>query len=219
MKFLSICDPSRYGRPPLDVPTFYQGLALDSRVDAFHIPTQNVFEPDTNSDKVRVATVEGDLPYETFLELGSKAHKYYSLDDVDLVFCRTLKPFSEGYLDRLRSWEKYTKFVNSPTGKKEQIQSRFLQQVAGEFIPEAIVTSSEVEAGSFFEKHQIIVAKLDNSCGGRGVFKIWYEHGVFQVDNLLLGSRQFECFPQVMSYLQGLTSETFTIHAISEARR
>ena len=129
----------------------------------------------------------------------------HSLQQFDLVFCRTLKPFPQGYLDRLSSWESLTKFVNSPSRKKEQIAADFLLKVAKNWIPETIVTDDWQEAQMFWEKYQTIVAKQVNSCGGRGVFKIWYDQGLFQVDNFQTGLRSVADFASVIDYVRGST--------------
>jgi len=200
MKLLSICDPTKYSNKPLDVPTFYQRLSLDPRVELYHIPTPQVFAGQLPNVQVALAT--GELTYEEFLALGNAAEDWINLENIDLVFCRTLKPFPTGYLDHLTAWEKFTKFVNCPSSKKEQIKSNFLLEVAKGYIPEGIVTAAWTEALEFFEQFQIVVAKQANSCGGRGVFKIWYQNQAFQVDNFLRGTRTFTQFSEVMSYLQ-----------------
>ncbi|NEO62122.1 MAG: hypothetical protein F6J98_17445 [Moorea sp. SIO4G2] len=207
MKLLSICNPSRYSSPLLDIPIFYQRLALDERFEFFHIPTEGVFTQGANTKLIQVAPVKGILPYTTFLELDSQVRDWRSLEEFDLVFCRTLKPFPEGYLDRLRLWEPFVKFVNSPTGIHEQIQQEFLLKVASKFTPDMVVTDSWMEALTFFEKHQVIVAKRYNSCGGRGVFKIWYHNGHFLVDNPFSRTREFTNFSEVMNYLKGSTGK------------
>ena len=43
MKLLSICDPTQYDKPPLDVPMFYQQLSRDPWMEFYHIPTPRVF--------------------------------------------------------------------------------------------------------------------------------------------------------------------------------
>ncbi|NER39047.1 MAG: hypothetical protein F6J93_34695 [Oscillatoria sp. SIO1A7] len=203
MKLLTICNPRSYDKPLLDIPIFYQRLAAHPRVDFFHLPTDRVLDPRKPEDKIPVAPVRGELTYEAFLDLNELAKPERRLDQFDLVFCRTLKPFPQGYLDRLSSWEPQIKFVNSPTNKKEQIEPDFLLKVAAPFLPETIVTSDWQKAQSFFEAHGTIVAKQYNSCGGRGVFKIWYQNGCFQIDNLLAGTREFANFSAAMPYLQG----------------
>lgn len=200
MKLLSICDPTRYDKPPLDVPTFYQHLACDRRVDFYHIPAPQVFAG--HLPEVQVAAASGELTYEDFLALGEQANGSIRLTEIDLVFCRTLKPYPTGYLDTLTAWETWTRFVNRPSSKQAQLQPDFLLEVADGYIPDTLVTANWREALRFFERFQIIVAKQSNSCGGRGVFKIWYQNGTFQVDNILAGTRSFSLFTEVMTYLQ-----------------
>lgn len=201
MKLLSICDPTQYKRPPLDVPTYYQQVAQDARVSFFHSPTAHVLHPLDQSAQIQVAQAQGALPYETFVRLGDKADITIPLSDLNLIFCRTLKPFPPGYLEQLQIWEQYVPFVNSPTGKMAQLKPDFLWKVAKPYLPETEVTANAEIAQAFFERHQVIVAKRSNSCGGRGVFKIWYQQGEFHLDNLLVGHQTFKTFPAVMNYL------------------
>ncbi|MEL6221293.1 MAG: hypothetical protein AAFR31_01485 [Cyanobacteria bacterium J06627_8] len=201
MNILSICDPTRYSRPPLDVPTFYQHLSWDTRVNFYHVPVPNVFQAAGQLPRLNVALASGELPYDAFVCLGDRADTPISLIDIDLVFCRTLKPFPPAYLDELSSWEAWTRFVNRPSSKHEQMKPDFLLAIAQDFIPDALITSSWLEAQAFFDRHQVIVAKQHNSCGGRGVYKIWYEHHLFQVNNILSGTRSFQSFAGVMQHL------------------
>lgn len=200
MKLLSICDPTRYGSPPLDVPTFYQRLALESRVEFYHIPTPQVFTH--QFPHVQTARAAGKLPYDRFLTLGDRAHIPIDLHDIDLVFCRTLKPFPNDYLETLGLWEHATRFINRPSGKKEQMKSDFLLSIAQEYIPDTLVTNDWTEALAFFEQFQVIVAKQANSCGGRGVFKLWYQKDAFYLDNILTGQQTLPTFSAVMEQLQ-----------------
>lgn len=199
MKLLSLCDPTQYRCPPLDVPTFYRRLALDPRVTFYHVPTPEIVADSFPKISARLAA--GLLSYEDFVDLAHTPSHSISLEDIDLVFCRTLKPFHSGYLNTLGQWERVTRFVNSPLGKQSQMRSDFLLTFAQQYMPEAIATSDCSEAFTFFEKHSTIVAKRANSTGGRGVFKIYYQHGVYHVDNVLTGTGTFTTFPQVMKYL------------------
>ncbi|MEM9138140.1 MAG: YheC/YheD family protein [Cyanobacteria bacterium P01_F01_bin.42] len=212
MKLLSICDPSRYQRPPLDVPAFYRCLSLDPQIDFSHIPVANVFGAAKTLPLVKVAPSTGDLPYDDFLKLGEKADGPERLSNVDLVFCRTLKPFPPGYLDQLSDWESWTSFVNRPSAKKEQMKPDFLLKIAKDFIPEALITSDWQAALAFFEAHQVIVAKQQNSCGGRGVYKIWYQDQVFHADNLLRGTQTFSSFSQLITALLEGTPEPLQLY-------
>ncbi|MEL6158621.1 MAG: YheC/YheD family protein [Cyanobacteria bacterium J06554_11] len=200
MKLLSICDPTRYARPPLDVPTFYQRLASDPRVSLYHLPAPQVFT--TALPTVEVVPAKGELTYGDFVTLGEGAAVQASLKQMDVVFCRTLKPFAAGYIDELRRWETLARFVNRPSGKQVQMRSDFLPAIARDYMPETLVTDDCMVALAFFEQHQTIVAKRANSCGGRGVFKIWYEGGRYCVDNVLTGVGTFAKFSDVMRFLR-----------------
>ncbi|MDY6936314.1 MAG: hypothetical protein SWY16_01505 [Cyanobacteriota bacterium] len=201
MKLLSICNPTRYGDPSSDVPIFYQRLARDRRIESYHITTPQVFSQQLPA--LPAIPLTGELSYSKFLALEDAMPNSIDLEEIDVVFCRTLKPFPPGYLDALAAWEGLTRFVNRPSSKKEQIQLEFLLDVAKGYIPETIATADRMQALAFFEKFQVIVAKRANSCGGRGVFKIWYRNGAFWVDNIVMGPRTFPRFSEVMSYLQG----------------
>ncbi|NEO86132.1 MAG: hypothetical protein F6J87_18030 [Spirulina sp. SIO3F2] len=207
MKLLAICDPSRYKRKPLDVPHFYLQAARDRQTDFYHIPTPQVFTQPPTSPWIQVAPANTIETYDEFLALEDFANQNLALRDLDLIFCRTLKPFPVGYLAQLQQWEKFAKFVNSPTGIEQQIQSQFLLQVAQDYIPETIVTNHWQVALEFFEHHKIIVAKRPNSCGGRGVFKIEYRDRAFHVDHFSQGSYTFADFDAVMAYVQRDPSE------------
>ena len=130
-----------------------------------------------------------------------------NLENIDLVFCRTLKPFPPSYLDELGQWETWTKFVNSPTQKQKQLKSEFLLQVAADYIPDTLVTRDPAIALAFLEQFQTIVAKQANSTGGKGVFKIWYETGSFKVDNVVRGTQTYDSFGAVMQSLQSGQTE------------
>jgi len=205
MKLLSICNPTRYNSPQLDIPIFYQQLARDRRVEFYHVTTSQVFA--VQLPKVPVIPLMGELTYNEFLALEDTIPDKLDLQDIDVVFCRTLKPFPPSYLDALTAWEALTRFVNSPSRKKKQIEPNFLLDVAKDYMPEAIVTAEWTRALTFFEQFQIVVAKQANSCGGRGIFKIWYQNGQFQVDNVLTGTRTFPKFSDVMEALQGGRAE------------
>ena len=205
MNILLICNPRSYQDWTLDVPKFYREISQRNDLNLFHTSPSQVMEQETLPNHILATTITDKLTHQEFLELECKPKKLYPLQQFDLVFCRTLKPFPQGYLDRLSSWEKSTRFVNSPSHKIEQITADFLLKVAKNWIPETIVTDDWQEGLAFWEKYQTIVAKQVNSCGGRGVFKIWYDQGLFQVDNFQVGLRSFENFSEVIDYVKGTT--------------
>ena len=204
MRLLCICHPEAYTRPDLEVPIFYQRLVQDPRVECFHVPVEQVV---ADPVQVRVASVLSPLSYETFLNLDAQAQTVMTLGTADLVFCRTLKPFPPGYLERLHTWTHQVRIVNDPMGILAQIHPDFLSKVAGSLIPEMVVTHDPAIAAAFLEQHQVIVAKRSNSCGGRGVFKIWTQDHKFVVDNWVRGLQQFQTMAQVMAAIQVDPSE------------
>ena len=205
MNILLICNPISYLDYTSDVPKFYREISRHQDLNLFHTSPNQVMEQETWSNNILATKIAHKLTHQEFLELEDKPKNSYPLQQFNLVFCRTLKPFPQGYLDRLSAWEKSTRFVNSPSRKKEQITADFLLKVAKNWIPETIVTDDWQEAKTFWEKYQTIVAKQVNSCGGRGVFKIWYDQGLFQVDNFQVGLRSFENFSEVIDYVKGTT--------------
>ncbi|WP_299488126.1 YheC/YheD family protein [Acaryochloris sp. IP29b_bin.137] len=203
IKLLCICDPSLYTSPQQDVPTTYIHFAQHPQIQLFHAPAEWVNDP----QQVLAVQVPQSLTYPEFLQLDTLPQSTYSLAEFDLVFCRRLKPFPPGYLDILGQWSRQTQFLNHPIRKQEQMQPDFLSKIAGPYIPHTLVTSEVEQAQSFFQQHQMIVAKRANSCGGRGVFKIWQDANQFWVDNSLTGTHGFPTFQSVMGYLQGNVSE------------
>ncbi|MEL7010970.1 MAG: YheC/YheD family protein [Cyanobacteria bacterium J06648_1] len=202
--FLILSNPQPYRDRFGDVPAFYRHLAQDKRINLFHCNSNQVLDPGAVSE-VRATAVKDDLPYDEFLKLNYLPQNTFTLEQFDLAFCRALKPFAAGYLERLSDWEKRLLFVNSPRHKQEQIEADFLLKVASAWIPDTIVTLDYDTAWDFWLKHQTVIAKQVNSCGGRGVYKIWYEDNMFQVDNFQRGQYSASCFTQVWKYL---TDET-----------
>ena len=219
IKFLAICNPDLYKSTPVDVPNFYQQISQDSRFEVYHLPTNNVFQTSSDHSQIQVANVPYGVTYQELLQLNSQADQWHDISSFDLVFCRTLKPFPPNYLQHLATWEKVTKFVNSPSKKIEQIEADFLLKVAQNYIPETIVTDDYKQAFTFWQKHQTIVAKQVNSCGGRGIFKISYQDGLFMVDHFQLGTKRFNNFPHLCSRNNQSTFTIGTIPESSQSRR
>jgi len=204
MNLLSLCDPASYSSPLSDIPLFYQQLAQDPRVSLHHASLPQVFA--AQPPNLEMVPVVGKLDHSQFLALAQIDPTSTDLSAIDVVFCRTLKPFPTGYLDQLAAWEPFVRFVNRPSSKKVQMKPEFLLEVAKDYMPATIVTADWQVAIAFFEQHQTIVAKRANSCGGRGVFKIWYQESAFQVDHVSIGTQTFQTFAEVMAYL--LTDQT-----------
>ena len=150
--FLIISNPQLYPDRFGDVPIFYDHLAKDKRINLSHCNTERVIN--SNSELiVRATQIEHSLPYEKFIDLNNLTTNTYNLEQFDLAFCRSLKPFPSGYLDRLSEWEQQLLFVNSPSNKREQITANFLLRVAKDWIPDTVVTNDYDIAFTFWLQH------------------------------------------------------------------
>jgi len=200
MNVAFICDPEKYRHEDNDIPMTYRAAARDPRIDLFHIPTSEV----TGTDDVAVTPIEtNDLSHEAFLGLNDEARVMMPVSALDVVFCRTLKPFPHGYLDRLGRWLDYTQFLNNPINKKLQISAGFLSKLAPNFTPDTVVAIDAGDLSAFLARHRVVVAKRPNSTGGLGVFKIWREDRIFKTDHIRHGIRQHESLGDVMDYARG----------------
>lgn len=205
MKLLCICDPTSYPNEAADVARFYRYVAGHPNIELYHLPVSGVFAE--RWAHIAAIQVSKPLNHGQFLSLNERPPQLLALSELDLVFCRTLKPFPAGYLQKLVSWEQYTRFVNRPSRKIEQISPHFFLTVANRFIPDAIATDNWREGMTFQNEFKTIIAKRANSCGGRGVFKIWRQNNLFQVDNFFQGHCAFLTFQAVMGYLQQNTDQ------------
>lgn len=205
MRLLFISEPSAYKYPtsdkPMtnDVPMTYERAAKHPGIEFFHLPAHHV----TGEDTIKVAPVPGDLDYWGYLKLNDLATEEMSVDSFDLVFDRTLKPFTDGHVERLALWEHRMPFLNRPSSKIPQIQSGFLQQVAGPFIPPMLATAEASEATPFLDEHGTIVAKRPGSCGGRGVYKMWRRGDQVLTDHAEFGTVSHLSLEDAFLYVQG----------------
>ena len=200
MNIVFICDPDRYPHADNDIPMSYKAAARDPRVRFFHLPVSGV----TGEDEIDVVPVEtGDLSHEAFLGLNAAPRRSMPVDEIDVMFCRTLKPFPEGHLDRLGRWMGKTRFLNHPLNKKVQISAGFLCGLAPDYTPETIVTGNVDALDAFLARYRRAVAKRPNSTIGLGVFKIWFDGDSYHTDHVREGERKFASLREVMDHVRG----------------
>ncbi len=200
MNLVFICDPERYPHADNDIPVCYKAAARDPRIDLFHLPVAHV----TGADEIDVVPVEtGVLSHEAFLNLNMAPRRVMPVASVDVMFCRTLKPFPEGHLDRLGRWIGKTRFLNHPLNKKIQISAGFLSQLAPDYTPETIVTGDASSLDAYLARHGVVVAKRPNSTNGLGVYKIWREDGRYRTDHVHEGVRDFPDGRALLAYVRG----------------
>jgi len=200
MNIVFICDPERYPHADNDIPVCYKAAARDPKIDLFHLPVAGV----TGADQVEVVPVEtGELSHDAFLNLNAAPRRVMPVTDVDVMFCRTLKPFPEGHLDRLGLWIGKTKFLNNPLNKKIQISAGFLSGLAPNFTPETIVTGEASELDAYLARHETVVAKRPNSTNGLGVYKVWRDGGAYWTDHVHEGVHEFPDARAMLDYVCG----------------
>ena len=196
MRLLLIANPEAYRTASTDVPLGYERLASHPEVALFHADTRAMLAP---GDSIRACRVEAGFCAAEFDGLSERSTQEYSSDDFDVTFCRTLKPFPEGYLRRLR--ERPLRYVNAPVGIEKQLGLSFVADAAAEFMPPTLITADALAAEGFLDEHQVVVAKRANSCGGRGVYKLWREQGEVVLDHVTDEGRRFPGFAQAMDHL------------------
>ena len=206
MRLLFISEPSAYKYPtsdkPMtnDVPMTYEVAAHRPDIEFFHLPTRNV----TGGDTVTVAPVPSDLDYWGYLTLNDLATVEMPIEDFDLVFDRTLKPFpDDDYLHRLAQWEDRVPFLNRSSNKIPQIQSGYLKRVAGPFTAPLIDTTDATVADAFLQQHTTIVAKRPGSYGGRGVFILWKKNAQVMTDHAVEGTLAHADMAAAFAHVQG----------------
>jgi len=200
MNIVFICDPERYPHADNDIPVCYKAAARDPKIELFHLPVANV----TGANPIEVVPVEtGELSHEAFLDLNAAPRRTMPVAEMDVMFCRTLKPFPEGHLDRLGQWMDKTRFLNNPLNKKIQIAAGFLSRLAPDYTPETIVTGDGAELDAYLARHETVVAKRPNSTNGLGVFRIWRDGAHYKTDHVHEGVQEFPDAGAMLSYVCG----------------
>lgn len=188
IRLLCIANPSAYRGAATDIPLSYARLASHPDVELFHTNTFSMMDVGEAIEAVRVP--EGFEPEEFFsLERARKVS--LRPHELDVAFCRTLKPFPAGYLLALQRRASGLRFVNDPFGIDRQLQPDFVLDAAARWMPTSLMPTSARELADFLSEHETVVAKRANSCGGRGVFRVSSEQGL-STDNVLEGTRSFE---------------------------
>jgi len=198
MRLLLIANPGAYRTASTDVPLGYERLAAHPDVELFHADTQAMLAP---GESIRACRVEAGFRAEEFDGLREGSPQEHSPDDFDVAFCRTLKPFPERYLTRLQ--ERPLRYVNDPAGIERQLGLSFVVEAAAEFMPPTLITREADEAEAFLTEHGVVVAKRANSCGGRGVYKLWRQQGQVVVDHVTDGAKRFRGLAETLDRLGG----------------
>lgn len=170
MKMLCITDPLTH--PPTDTTVaLYNCLAVDPRFDFFHLEAGRVGD----GTGLSVTRVPRALAYEEFLALAQWPVERAEFGDFDLTYSRADRPYPPGYLDALVRHEDETRFVARPSSIRDQADRGFCRRVAERHMPPGILTRSIDQAEQFIQAQGKVVAKKNQSYGGKGVTRIWSE--------------------------------------------
>ena len=167
MKLLCITDVNSH--PPFDTTVeLYRKISEDSRFLLCHTTPAKVMKAD--ADRLEFESVETCRDFREFLSLTGNG-EIDSWSNFDLVFCRTDKPFLDGYHTHLGKFETQVPFVNSPSGCVVTSRKQYLERFFHLMAP-SISTSKLSEALVFAEGQGAIVVKLDYSYGGKGIVRM-----------------------------------------------
>lgn len=169
-KLLLIADPSRYPDSDGDVPCFYRAAARHPDLAPLHLATEQIHT--LPPSQWRLTPLPEALEQASFLQLGQSPVAPFIPEEIDVVFCRSLKPFAEGYLQVLQGLEPQLRFLNRPSSKIQQLKPHFLSELAGPFMPPHLVSSDPSCIEAFCEAHGEVVAKQGNSTQAQGVFRL-----------------------------------------------
>jgi hypothetical protein len=101
---LFICDAEAYRGTKTDVPGVYVRAVQDPRFEVWHGDAASVHASGT----VRAMPVPANLHEAAFADVLGPGGSWTSVDDFDLVFDRTLKPFPPGFVEALTRTEDKT---------------------------------------------------------------------------------------------------------------
>ncbi len=209
---LLISKPGAYPPKVAETPELYQHLAADPRFRVMHCDPNWLWEIEDDNAPLEIPAVPvtSGLSYEDFLELSDRSRAVTTaVSSFDLAFCRTLKPFPIGYMDRLEELEREVKFVNSPQGISTHLSPNFLPGIASGLTPDLIVTRDMDAAADFIRQHQTVVAKKARSCGGKGVFRIAAQGNEVTLDGLKLERTAFNTVDECLEFLFDLDAAPF----------
>ena len=200
-KLLLIADPRRYPDADGDVPGFYRAAARHPELTALHLATEQINScPPAQWQLTRLPQ---DLDHGAFLALGHAPLVPFTPAEIDVAFCRSLKPFGEGYLQVLQGLEPQLRFLNRPSSKIQQLKPHFLSELAGAFMPAHLVSGDPDEIASFLESHGEVVAKQGNSTQAQGVFRLSNQQGRIVVEHALGQRLEHPSFGAALEQLQG----------------
>ena len=202
MKLLCITDPATH--PTFDTTVrLYRAFAQHPEIEFYHAPVSSV----DGSGRFNCVRVAGLLSDDAFMQLDAQPLTSYSPAAFDLVFNRADEPVPQAFYDHLAQVEDQTRFVNRPSQLSYVRRKDFLETYGQQYLPEHIFSSSLEEINQFFEQYDPMVAKLNISYGGKGVYKIWRQDDQILTENVQEGLQTYPDLRAVLVHLTQLDSE------------
>jgi len=184
---LLICDPSKYTSLDADVSQFYRAAANRTDWKVWHMPCHWVGLHPTG--KLPGIPLPFPLEHSKFLKLDQEISTTLEPLKIQAAFCRTLKPFPDGYLQRLQIMERSLRFLNRPSSKIRQLEPAFQAEVAGTFMPPTLTSRDPDNIANFIAEHGTVVAKRGNSTQAQGVFRIRRSGSQLSTDHAIMPAR------------------------------
>lgn len=196
MKLLCITDPKTH--PTFDTTcSLYKALAQHPDIDFFHAPASSI----NANGQLEGTQILGALSLEGFARLDDRPRMLLNPNELDLIFCRADDPLPDNFFEHLSRLENTVRFVNRPSQMIAARRKDFLADQGFEAGPDHIFSSTYEEIAAFFHRFNPMVAKMNMSYGGKGVYKIWQTDGQLQVENVVKGRMQFGSLEAVLDYL------------------
>lgn len=196
MRLLCITDPKTH--PHFDTTiSLYKSFANHKDIDFFHAPVSSI----DSSGKFRGAHIFGSLSDDDFMQLDQRPLELIEPSELDLVFCRADEPVPTDFFKNLSQLETAVRFVNRPSQIDYTRRKDFLEECGQKYLPKHIFSSSYEEIEDFFRQFNPIVAKMNVSYGGNGVFKIWQDDQGVYTDNVKEGLVTYSSLKEVVDHL------------------
>lgn len=197
MRLACITDPSTH--PEFDTTVeLYRRFALDPRIQLTHVSSQSILEP-----RIRGVVLDEPLEYNKFLKLEERSREINSLQDFDLIYCRSDKPLPDSYYLRLAEVENRVPFVNRPSSLLEVSKRQFIEQFARPYLPDFISTRSVTDAVKFISQFKTVVFKSSSSYGGKGVWKCALQGKIATIEHSSGGKQVFSSVEQACEHILG----------------
>ncbi|ESA38633.1 glutathione synthetase [Leptolyngbya sp. Heron Island J] len=203
MKLLCITDPITH--PDFDTTIgLYQLFAANPAIEFFHAPVSSI----DGSSQFQSVPISGHLSKEAFFQLDRQPRIALPASELDLIFNRADEPVPADFFDHLSQLETTVRFVNQPSQVAYTRRKDFLESYGQAYLPDHIFSADYDEIEAFFQRFNPIVAKMNVSYGGKGVYKIWQVGDTVFTDNIQEGCLTYPSLRAAIAHLKHIDSSS-----------